>query len=589
VLRLSAVIIMMLPSAEHEYTYRYVILAVALACVAAGLAFRQPPVTPDSRALDAPGSGRRRFRRAVVVRSVAHLAVWAPFIYALTNSLLHAWVPIGDNATTALRSWDALSAHGPLVGAPTRLAHGVFDLGPMEYWLLTVPVHLDPAQGVWLGGALWCMLAGSLAIEAASSAAGELGTVVASGIILGVVAWIPQIATWLGPAWNPWFGMVFFIAALAACWAVMSGRRQWWPVLAVTGSVAAQAHDMYAIAAVSLVLAGFLAVVVDSLSSRKYRWALVGVIAALGCWTAPLIQQFTSRTGNLTAIADSLRKSGPGAGVSFGLKALSAATQPPASWWEPVARLSTIESREAWFGVLQSVIVVLALIIAICVLRSRRAAALAVLSLVIGVATLLTFSSVPASNIAVSPLSYLMAPLFPVGVLAWLAVGAVLILAGTRAMRWLRRRTATRHGVDRGAVSARMMTAPWGPRIAGLAAVALIASASYGTALVVSRMPATPEDPVMRAVSSVSRQIEQEISVRRVALAVLGRGNPFRRRLTFGLAYALGTAGYAPEIQASWAVELGPGYGFSGVPVARVTVFLHKKRGSSARVVITRP
>jgi len=38
----SAVIIMVLPTAEHEYTYRYVIPAVPLVCIAAALALRKP-------------------------------------------------------------------------------------------------------------------------------------------------------------------------------------------------------------------------------------------------------------------------------------------------------------------------------------------------------------------------------------------------------------------------------------------------------------------------------------------------------------------------------------------------------------------
>ena len=38
----SAVVIMVLPTAEHEYTYRYVIPAVPLVCMAAALAFRKP-------------------------------------------------------------------------------------------------------------------------------------------------------------------------------------------------------------------------------------------------------------------------------------------------------------------------------------------------------------------------------------------------------------------------------------------------------------------------------------------------------------------------------------------------------------------
>lgn len=546
-------------------------------------------MTTDSPVLAAPGSQGRRFQLAAAVRLVAHLAVWAPFLYALTTALLHNWVPVGDDAVAALRSWDVLSAHAPLVGAPTRLAHGahgVYDLGPMEYWLLAVPVHLDPAHGVWWGGALWCMLAGSLAIEAASAAAGALGTVVASGMILGIIAWIPQIATWYGPAWNPWFGLMFFIAALAACWAVMSGRRRWWPVLAVAGSVAAQAHDMYAIAAVALVFAGFIAAAADSLKSGKYRAVITGVIAGLACWIAPLIQQFTSRTGNLTVLSESLDRSGRGAGFYFGLKALSAATQPPACWWRPIVRLGAIDHRAGWFGAMQLVVVALALIVAIFVLRSRRAAALAALSLMISLAAQETFSSVPARIVAASPLQYMMAPLFLVGVLAWLAVGVVAVLAGRQAMRWLRSRRATRQELAGGAAWARLTVAPWGLRIAGLAAGVLLASASYGTSAAVSGTPARPQGLVMSAVSAGSRHIERAISARRVALMVVGGNVTFRRRVTLGLAYELRTAGYVPELpSASFAMRLGSFYRYSGHPATQVTVLVHERRGRKARVV----
>src|SRR2546430_1510127 len=51
----SAIIIMVLPTAEHEYTYRYVIPAVPLVCMAAALAFRKQ----DRKAVagTAPGGG----------------------------------------------------------------------------------------------------------------------------------------------------------------------------------------------------------------------------------------------------------------------------------------------------------------------------------------------------------------------------------------------------------------------------------------------------------------------------------------------------------------------------------------------------
>jgi hypothetical protein len=44
----SAVIIMVVPTAEHEYTYRYVLPAVPLACMALALAFRKPAGRQDT-------------------------------------------------------------------------------------------------------------------------------------------------------------------------------------------------------------------------------------------------------------------------------------------------------------------------------------------------------------------------------------------------------------------------------------------------------------------------------------------------------------------------------------------------------------
>lgn len=548
-----------------------------------------PPATPGGAAQGGSATSGLRSRRALAVRCVAHLAAWAPFIYALVRALHDGWKPVSDSAVIALRSWDALSAQGPLVGEATRLAHGVYDLGPLEFWLLTVPVHLDPAQGVLWGGTLWCMVAASLAIEAAWAAGGQLAAVLTSGMILGIVAWIPKIA--MLPDWNPWFGMMFFVAALAAGWAVLCGHRKWWPVLAITGSVAAQAHLMYAAAAACLLLAGLIAVIVDSRRSGTYRWAIIGVVAGLACWAAPLIQQFSARTGNMTQLADTLRAgSAARAGLSFGLKALSAATQPPAYWWEsllPPMKLSTIDQRTPWFGVVQLAVTALALIVAVVVLRSRRAAALAAVSVLTGAAALETYSGIPASNLSVTgrgltDLSYLMAPMFPVGVLAYLAVGYVLVLAARRAARWL---GARRQPVSGRAGAARITTAPAGLRIAGLAAVALLVALTVRAGTHVGgALPS--QDAARNAVSYASAKIEREISARRVVLAVVAPNNNYQRQVTMGLAYALRSAGYIPEISASWVFQIGPSYHYSGDRMTRVTVFVHN-HGAKARVVIT--
>src|SRR6266851_5296893 len=157
-----------------------------------------------------------KISQATVIRGICHAAAWVPFLTAVADSVRGNWRVVGDGAAIALRSWTATS-HVPLVGQPNALGVGLHDPGPLQYWLLAIPVHIDPVRGVLWGGALWCLAAASLAIEAAWSALGKAGGLLASGIILAMVAWSTQVAT--KPYWNPSFGLMFFLAALAACWA----------------------------------------------------------------------------------------------------------------------------------------------------------------------------------------------------------------------------------------------------------------------------------------------------------------------------------------------------------------------------------
>ncbi len=309
------------------------------------------------------------------------------------------WRPVGDEAAIALRSWNSLTAQSPMVGQATRLAHGVFDPGPLEYWLLAVPVHLDTAHGVLWGAALFCLVACSLAVEAAWSVLGAAGGLCASGLIVGLTLWIPGIA--VTPSWNPWFGMVFFIAALAAAWAVMSGHRGWWPALVITASIAAQAHLMFTVPSGVLAILALIVGLADSIRGRlSYWWALAGLLAGAACWSAPLIQQFTSPDGNLGLL---LRSSGaaigPRTGGAFSLKALSAAVQPVPIWWKSSTQHTTIyeviSHRPAGFAVAVLVLLAVAAVMAVWPLRCRPLGALAVVTLVISLGSLVTYSGIP--------------------------------------------------------------------------------------------------------------------------------------------------------------------------------------------------
>src|ERR1039458_2390324 len=270
---------------------------------------------------------------AIVVRLAAHVAAWIPFAIGAIRSVQQGSPVIADGAAIALRSWDVLTPYGPRVWQPPQRRAGVFDPGPLQYWLLAIPVHLDPRAGVVWGAALWCMVAASLAIEASRSAFGAFGGLAASGIIIGTVAWQPLVAA--QPYWNPRLGVIFFLATLAAGLAVISEQRRWWPVLVVTASVAAQAHLMFALASAALAAVALVAGLADSIRARGgYWWAVLGLMAGAARLIAPVIQQFTRRHGNLGLLIGTLgtRQS---AGPAFGLKALAASVLPPTVWWQP--------------------------------------------------------------------------------------------------------------------------------------------------------------------------------------------------------------------------------------------------------------
>lgn len=505
--------------------------------------------------------------RAVALRVAAHVAAWTPFMYGSVHAALTGWRPVSDTAGIALRSWDVLTVHAPLVGQASRLARGVYDPGPLQYWLLTVPVHIDPVRGVFWGAALWCMVAASLTIEAAWAAGGRFVGVLASLAVLGVLLWIPSITRL--PCWNPWFGMMFFLAALAAGWAVMAGHRAWWAVLVIAGSIAAQAHLMFAFASAALVLVAFIVGLTDTVRSRAtYGWVAAGFVAAAVCWVAPLAQEMTEPAGNLTALFDHRNAAGQTSGVVFGLKAVAASTQPPALWWTPLNSLHSlgaISSASAVSGVLALVLVSAALVAAIRPLRSRHVAALAGVSLLTALAAVATFSDVPATSVtmvatATNNLDYLMAPAVAVGILAWLAVGSALVLTGRRLMRPAAMERSERAGRFVKAV-------PYAPAVA---AVAL----AFMAVIALPSLPTRPtlNNSVMSMVGVASHEIEAKLPGQPIALQVTGADHSVRRRLTFALVYALHSAGYRPEIRKNWAWQLGPAYEIEGRSVPRVTV-----------------
>ena len=387
------------------------------------------------------------------------------------------------------------------------------------------------------------------------------------------MAWQPLVAA--EPYWNPWFGVLFFLATLAAGLAVVSGRRRWWPVLVLTASVAAQAHLMFALASAALVLVALVAGLADTIRARAgYWWAVIGLLAGAACWIAPFIQQFTSRHGNLSLLIASLgaRQS---AGSAFGLKALTASALPPAVWWQP--SLSTrhegiareIGGRTPVFGVVMLVLTAAVLAVAIRPLRSRRLAALAAITLLTSGAILATYSGIPVHNIGRHDQNYLLIVLLPAGLLVWLATGAAAVLAARRGIG--RARALAAQGVAGGSA------ARWGVRVISLAAVTLIGLGSW---LAVAQQARASADATsareVSATRAAAQHIERMLPRQRLELTV-SRDGVYERDVTLGVAWALRADGYEPAVDHRAARYLGPRYRFAGRPMPDVTVLIRRR------------
>ena len=524
---------------------------------------------------------------AAVFRLGAHLGAWIPFAIGAIRSDQQGSPVIADGAAIALRAWDVLTPYGTLVGQATQLRKGAFDPGPLQYWLLAIPVHIDPRAGVTWGAALWCMVAASLAIEAARSAFGAFGGLAATGTIIGTVAWQPLIAA--DPYWNPWFGLIFFLATLTAGLAVVSGQRRWWPVLVLTASVAAQAHLMFALASAALVLVALAAGLADTIRARAgYWWAVLGLMAGAACWVAPFIQQFTSRRGNLGLLIASLgaRRS---AGPAFGLKALTASALPPTVWWQPSLSFryegiaSEIGGRTPAFGVAMLAFTAVVLAVAVRPLRSRRLAALATVSLLTSGAVLATYSNIAVHNISLRGQNYLLVVLLPAGLLAWLTAGAAAVLAARRVTGQAHGPAAARLRPPGALVTAGGSTARWAACVAGLAAVALIGLGAWLAVAQQARVSAAATSArEVSATRSAARYIEQMLPRQRLELSVV-RDGVYERDVTLGLAWALRADGYEPAVNYRAARYLGPRYLFTGRPMPDVTVVL-RHRGIAVRL-----
>ena len=378
-------------------------------------------------------------RLAVAVRVASHIAVWLAVIVPTAEELSAGWRPMEDNAAIAVRAYQSLSLHPPLVGQATAASgsgHTLFDPGPLLFYLLAIPVHINPTYGILIGAMLLVGIVLSVAIEAAWS----VGQWAAGGVVALTVLdllWLMPLVFQSLP-WNAFFPLPFFISSLVLAWVVCLGRVGWWPVLVATASIAGQSHLLFLIPGLFLVaVAGIFGLLETGRSggralqstARSWGWLVVGLGVGLVCWLAPLIQNL-GRQGNLSALVDSGGQ--PTLGIGFGLRQIGQAFAAPPLWMTrlPSSFFSVVhftDRPQPWSGGLVLGLLVLTTVVALASGR-RELGTLGAVATATVVSFISAFAIYPAKN-AIS-LGYLINAIWILSILVWCVLlwGVVSIL-----------------------------------------------------------------------------------------------------------------------------------------------------------------
>jgi hypothetical protein len=362
-----------------------------------------------------------------LMRVGIHGVIWSTVLVPVLIQLSDGWRPTRDDAMISIGSYQVFSTKTPLVGvwsqASEGLRHALFGLGPLLFWLLAVPVRIDPSQGALWGAALVCGGALSVAAEAAWSIRGWPAALVVA-LVVADLGWLTQMFD--NVPWNPFVGVVFLVAAAATAWAVAAGRFGWWPVAVFFSSVSAQSHAIYAVPALALAIVAPLAALILGYRPPRWRWSVVGLIVAFVCWAPPLFQQVTGHPGNIGLLLGS-NELGPAAGPAFGLHALATAAAPRPIWLTGFPFLISfsdhmphlLRSHSVAWGV-AALCLLAGVAVAAWRTGRRELSALAVIGLVLAVGSVISFAEFPVDNLG--PSGYLSTALWVIGMVIWVVL-----------------------------------------------------------------------------------------------------------------------------------------------------------------------
>ncbi len=500
-----------------------------------------------SRRASAPRAQRARSGAATrrrIGEAVAPLVVTVPVVRAVARSIRDGWVPIADEGIIALRAHDVWTSRTPALGqmslasasagAPTR------SPGPLGYWVLSPAAQAGP---LWLVPVVAGVVAVGALVATVVLARRRGGT----GLAVAVAAALVLASRAVDPinhavGWNPSIGLAPIALLVLLAWSVGVGERHRLPATIAVASFVAQLHVAYLLPATAAVAVAVgcgwgpevLARVRGRGSALPVRPLMLGALAGLVLWSAPLLQQLLRRPGNLTLVARSAGGETHGWGFAGQVVAAHIGV-PPNGARGAVGGLPLLARLlPPWpSGPTMSAAVVVAGLAGLVLVgvrrRSREIAVPPLLVLARLAAAAATLQATPTDARGVS-VAYTSWWLLPVGLLAW-------VVLGTTALR---------------ALPVRLRVPPAVRTAVVVAVVGATAAVAVGTPI---RDPEAHLYPVAEEVGDVVAAAVRPGGLYRVnALGTLGL------QLTPGLAYRIRRAGADPVIPGGDGVSAGPEY-----------------------------
>jgi hypothetical protein len=362
------------------------------------------------------------------------LTPFAVGVYSIVERGFRAGALFGDRALIALSAHDAWRA--PVLLGPYSRFYWHHP-GPLYFYVLNLWSSL-------FGGGTLGLVLSATAINVAAAGGilvlahrrGGRPLLVWASLLL--TAYLVAIEPIPFDIWNPSATLLPFLLVLLLAWSVAC--RDWWaaPWLALVASFAVQTHvGLVPGVAMAIGFAVFVSVWrqrrreaplrADERRSIR-RSAAASIAITIVVWLPPLIEQLTSREGNLTSLARFFTRPGSPHTFSEGITNTALqATLMLRSVFEPVSLRA-----DAHQGLVLAVVLSV-FAFAVAVTAARRARAADVLVLLILVAVELAVGIYAVTRV-VGPIQfYLVQWISAVGFVVWLALGqAILEFARTR-------------------------------------------------------------------------------------------------------------------------------------------------------------